>query len=153
MMDNTTPMKDKRQLIQWLHRPSTSASFSTITNREVLDHMFQIIYEWMNSYEEIQIIPPKEILLGHFYLFMFTDDYPVSPMPEEEFDYMSTKYTDEIVDTFLLVRDISDSYGSHFFHKKYDSADRLLQFITSHCMVIDDTDFIENEEEVPDEHY
>ena len=150
-MDINTTMKDKQKFIRWLI--SFPSKYSTISNKDILDHMFQIIYEWMNSLEEIEIIPLKEILLVQFYLFMFTNDYPTSSMPEEEFDYMSMKYTDEIVDIFLQVRDISDSYGSHFFHKKYDSADRLLQFITSHCMVIDDTDFIDNEEVVNEEYY
>ena len=150
-MDINTIMKDKRQFIQWLG--SFPSKYSNTTTQGILDHMFQIIYKWMNSYEEIEIIPPREILLARFYLFMFTHDYPSHSMSEEEFEYMSMKYTDEIVDIFIEVRDISDSYGSHFFHKRYDSADRLLQFITSHCMVVDDTDFIENEEEVPDEYY
>jgi hypothetical protein len=150
-MSINTTMKDKQRFLRWL--VSYPSKYSSATNKEILKHMFQIIHGWICSYEEIEIIPVKEILLVKFYLFMFTHEYPSSSMPEEEFDYVSMRYTDEIVDIFLQVRDISDSYGGNFFHKKYDSADRLLQFITSNCMIIDYRDFMENEEEITEEYY
>ena len=67
-------------------------------------------------------------------------------MDYEDEEYISMKYTSDIVDTFLDMKQISDSYGVQLLNNK--TSDSLLQFIVSNCYLLDDSEFIDNEDDI-----
>ena len=53
-------------------------------------------------------------------------------------EFMVMKYSEDIVDLFLQMKDITQSHGSSFLHEKGRTSDDLLQFIIRNVIVIDD---------------
>ena len=49
-------------------------------------------------------------------------------------DYPIYKYSEDIVDIFLHMKDISHSYTSNILHENFRSSDNLLHFIFDYCI-------------------
>ena len=129
-------------LVEWLFK--TPNIFSLSTNKEISDRLFETLFRFLSSCEDISISLTRELFKVNFYLYMFNNVYPTQTIDYDDEDYISTKYTSDIVDTFLEMRDISDSYGTNLISNK--TSDSLLYFITSNCYVIDDTDLMDVDE-------
>ena len=113
--------------------------------------LFQTLFQFLSSCEDIGISLSKELFKISFYIFMYQNtSYPISTMDYEDEEYISMKYTSDIVDTFLDMKQTSDRYGVDLLNNK--TSDSLLQFIASNCYLIDDTEFIDVEDEIK-EHY
>ena len=127
------------KLIQWLFAKPNR--YSNISYKEILDHMFGIMYQFINSCEDLDIILTKELFRINFYLFIFQNNYPTPIMNYEDSDYISTKYSSDIVDLFIDFRDMSNAYGVSLFQN--DTSDRLSEFIISNCNLLNESDFIQ----------
>ena len=79
---------------------------------------------------------------------MFQDVYPTSLIDYEDEEYISMKYTSDIVDTFIDMKQITESYGVQLLNNK--TADSLLQFIISNCYLLDETDMLDIDDEMND---
>ena len=53
-------------------------------------------------------------------------------------EYISFKYSDEIVDLFLEMKKITMSYGSLILHEKGRTSDDLLQVVIGNYEIIED---------------
>ena len=135
-------------IVSWLFQQPNN--YSSSTHKDILDHLFQTLLQFLSSCEDIGISLSKELFKISFYVFMYQNKYPISTMDYEDEEYISMKYTSDIVDTFLDMKQTSDRYGVHLLNNK--TSDSLLQFIASNCYLIDDTDFIDVEDETK-EHY
>ena len=49
-------------------------------------------------------------------------------------DYPIYKYSEDIVDIFLHMKDISHSYTSNILHENFRTSDDLLHFIFDYCI-------------------
>jgi hypothetical protein len=130
-------------LVSWLFQQPNN--YSSSTHKDISDHLFQTLLELLSSCGNIGISLSKELFKINFYLFMFQDIYPTSSMDYEDEEYISMKYTSDIVDTFLDMKHISDSYGVKLLNNK--TADSLLQFIISNCYLFDESELIDNEDD------
>lgn len=131
-------------IIPWLLKQPNK--FSASTHKDILDHLFQTLLQFLSSQEDIILSLSKNLSKINFYLFMFQDILPPSIMDYEDEEYISMKYTSDIVDTFLDMKQISDSYGVQLLNNK--TSDSLLQFIVSNCYLLDDSEFIDNEDDI-----
>jgi hypothetical protein len=141
------------KLVRWLLKKPLIFSFST--NKDILDDMIQVFYQFIDSSEDLILNVDPEIFSLHFYICMFQDKYPPCSLNYEEIDYISTKYGDQVVDLFIKLRDMSDAQGFQFFRGKNETSDKILQLLTSTCNIMDTSDIPEHEDEldIDDEYY
>ena len=104
------------------------------TNKEMFNRLFSLLYVWIYNQPDLIIINDKMNFQYFFYAFICNVSNDIDYYDE----YIIIKYSEDIVDLFLQMKTITQSYGSFFLHEKGRTSDELLQLIIRNVIVIDD---------------
>tara|TARA_Y100000758_G_C15872067_1_gene357091 strand:- start:136 stop:552 length:417 start_codon:yes stop_codon:yes gene_type:complete len=104
------------------------------TNKEMFNDLFSLLYEWIYNQHNLIVVNDKMNFQCFFYAFICNISNDIDYYDE----YMIIKYSEDIVDLFLQMKNITQSYGSFFLHEKGRTSDDLLQLIIRNVTVIDD---------------
>ena len=135
-------MKD---LVKWLSMDISK--YSNDKNKDVLDTLFLLLINFIKEHDELYLEEDLETFKVLFYQFMFTKN--VGNVDEKK-ELFVLKYSNEIIDLFLKLKEISNSYCSNLFNKKGFTSNHLLEFLTQNIyiqekeMKIDDDLIIED---------
>ena len=135
-------MKD---LVKWLSMDISK--YSNDKNKDVLDTLFLLLINFIKEHDELYLEEDLETFKVLFYQFMFTKN--VGNVDEKK-ELFVLKYSKEIIDLFLKLKEISNSYCSNLFNKKGFTSNHLLEFLTQNIyiqekeMKIDDDLIIED---------
>ena len=125
---------------KWLyHKPN---SFDDITNKQVIDDLFNHLLEWYNTKDELLLINEIDDFKIYFYLFMYNNR--VELQNNADYEYFNYQYSDDIVDLFLKFKKITKGYGSMLLYGKTDNSNNLLEFIHIHCEIIEEDEITES---------
>jgi hypothetical protein len=130
---------------KWLYHKTNS--FDDITNKQVIDDLFDHLLEWYNTKDELLLINEIDDFKIYFYLFMYNN--MVELQNNADYEYFNYQYSDDIVDLFLKFKNITKGYGSMLLYGKRDNSNNLLEFIHIHCEIIEEgeiTDSVHEEE-------
>ena len=118
---------------KWLH--SSSNKYSDVSRKEVLEDMFSIIMEWFLKYPELEFMKNKTLCKNNFFQFMYHNPMETT-MGDEEMEYFSLTYFDDIVDIFIQCKNLQNSYTTNIIDHKM-TADDLLLFLSDNIQVLD----------------
>ena len=119
------------ELVQWLYQKLNR--WDDIIYKDVLDHLFDVIFQWITIQPNLELMIDYELFKLYFYQFITSNK---TTLITDE--YYSLQYSEDIVDLFLQMKTITQSYGSFFLHEKGRTSDELLQLIIRNVIVIDD---------------
>ena len=120
-------MKD---LVKWLY--TNISKYSNDKNKDLLDTLFLSLINFIKKHDELYLEEDLETFKVLFYQFMYTKN--VDNIDEKK-EVFVLKYTDEITDLFLKLKDISNSYGSNLFNKKGFTSNHLVEFLTQNIYI------------------
>tara|TARA_B100001094_G_scaffold76255_1_gene72672 strand:+ start:728 stop:1129 length:402 start_codon:yes stop_codon:yes gene_type:complete len=106
----------------WLYKKINSRD--NITYKDVFDNLFDRILHWIKSKDRFEITIDIELLKINFYLFIYSNN-----TNNIDNEYYSLQYSDDIVDLFLELKEITYSYGSLLLHEKERTSNDLFNFI------------------------
>ena len=106
----------------WLYKKINSRD--NITYKDVFDNLFDRIIHWIKSKDRFEITIDIELLKINFYLFIYSNN-----TNNIDNEYYSLQYSDDIVDLFLELKEITYSYGSLLLHEKERTSNDLFNFI------------------------
>ena len=101
------------------------------TYEDLFDEMFNVLVEWLEKQENIYPITDFKTFRSRFFIFLI-DNYSEGVNLIDE--YPVYKYSEDIVDIFLNMKDISHSYTSNILHENFRTSNDLLQFIFDYCI-------------------
>jgi len=105
------------------------------TNKEMFDDLFSLLYHWILNQHELVVLNDKITFRYYFYAFLCS----VSNGKKRSYDeYFVMKYSEDSINLFLQMKDITKSYGSFFLHEKGRTADDLLQFIFQNSTLLEE---------------
>ena len=105
------------------------------TNKEMFDDLFSLLYHWILNHHELVVLNDKITFQYYFYAFLCS----VSNGKKRSYDeYFVMKYSEDSINLFLQMKDITKSYGSFFLHEKGRTADDLLQFIFQNSTLLEE---------------
>ncbi len=107
-----------------------------LTNKDMIDELYTILYNWLSSKDELLYGDGRNMKTKFYFLLMNNGNDNYKPCDE----YFSLKYSDEIVELFLFMKEVTQSYGSLLFHEKNRTSDNILQFISANTTIIDEYD-------------
>lgn len=108
-------------ILKWLYQ--TVNPWDDILNKDILDHLFEVILMWIEQ-QEVELIIERNIFNIYFYIFIYSN--------QTEFvkdEYYNIKYSEDMVDLFLELKEITKSYGSQLLHEKNRTSNDLFHFI------------------------
>ena len=120
-------MKD---LVKWLY--TDISKYSNDKNKDLVDPLFLSLINFIKKHDELYLEEDLETFKVLFYQFMYTKN--VDNIDEKK-EVFVLKYTDEITDLFLKLKDISNSYGSNLFNKKGFTSNHLVEFLTQNIYI------------------
>ena len=120
-------MKD---LVKWLY--TDISKYSNDKNKDLLDTLFLSLINFIKKHDELYLEEDLETFKVLFYQFMYTKN--VDNIDEKK-EVFILKYTDEITDLFLKLKDISNSYGSVVLNKKGFTSNHLVEFLTQNIYI------------------
>ena len=120
-------MKD---LVKWLSMDISK--YSNDKNKDVLDTLFLLLINFIKEHDELYLEEDLETFKVLFYQFMFTKN--VDNVDEKK-ELFVLKYSNEIIDLFLKLKEISNSYCSNLFNKKGFTSNHLLEFLTQNIYI------------------
>ena len=120
-------MKD---LVKWLY--TDISKYSNDKNKDLLDTLFLSLINFIKKHDELYLEEDLETFKVLFYQFMYTKN--VDNIDEKK-EVFVLKYTDEITDLFLKLKDISNSYGSVVLNKKGFTSNHLVEFLTQNIYI------------------
>ena len=120
-------MKD---LVKWLSMDISK--YSNDKNKDVLDTLFLLLINFIKEHDELYLEEDLETFKVLFYQFMFTKN--VDNVDEKK-ELFVLKYSNEITDLFLKLKEISNSYCSNLFNKKGFTSNHLLEFLTQNIYI------------------
>ena len=120
-------MKD---LVKWLY--TNISKYSNDKNKDLLDTLFLSLINFIKKHDELYLEEDLETFKVLFYQFMYTKN--VDNIDEKK-EVFVLKYTDEITDLFLKLKDISNSYGSVVLNKKCFTSNHLVEFLTQNIYI------------------
>ena len=120
-------MKD---LVKWLY--TDISKYSNDKNKDLVDTLFLSLINFIKKHDELYLEEDLETFKVLFYQFMYTKN--VDNIDEKK-EVFILKYTDEITDLFLKLKDISNSYGSNLFNKKGFTSNHLVEFLTQNIYI------------------
>tara|TARA_Y100000817_G_scaffold311892_1_gene304794 strand:- start:3779 stop:4198 length:420 start_codon:yes stop_codon:yes gene_type:complete len=107
------------------------------TNKEMFDDIFSLLYHWILNQHELIILNDKITFQHYFYAFLCS----ISNGKKVSYDeYFVMKYSEDSINLFIQMKDITKSYGSFFLHEKGRTADDLLQFIFENTTLLEEED-------------
>ena len=105
------------------------------TNKEMFDCLFSLLYHWILNQHELVVLNDKITFQYYFYAFLCS----VPNGKKRSYDeYFVMKYSEDSINLFLQMKDITKSYGSFFLHEKGRTADDLLQFIFQNSSLLEE---------------
>ena len=128
---------------KWLY--SSTNTYSGVTRKEVLEDMFSIIMKWFLKYPELEFMKNKTLCKHNFFQFMYHNPMETT-MGDEEMEYFSLTYLNDIVDIFIQCKGLQNSYTTNIIDHKM-TADDFLLFLSNNIRVLD----IDNYEEEKDD--
>tara|TARA_Y100000768_G_scaffold386759_1_gene375970 strand:- start:200 stop:622 length:423 start_codon:yes stop_codon:yes gene_type:complete len=131
-----------KKLIRWLYKEVNN--YTESTNKDLIDDLFFYLEKFIIQNKELRVTETKEDLRIHFYLFIYNGSIIDNNYIND--DRFNIQYSDEIVDLFIKMKDISNNYGSTIFNQKTDNSDCLLEFLNNY-LIIEDT-YYEEEDDI-----
>lgn len=128
---------------KWLY--SSTNTYSGFIRKEVLEDMFSIIMKWFLKYPELEFMKNKNVCKHNFFQFMYHNPMETT-MGDEEMEYFSLKYINDIVDIFIQCKELQNSYTTNIIGHKM-TADDFLLFLSNNIQVLN----IDNYEEETDD--
>ena len=125
-------------ILKWLYQ--TVNPWDDILNKDILDHLFEVILMWIEQ-QEVELIIERNIFNIYFYIFIYSNQ---TDFVKDE--YYNIKYSEDMVDLFLELKEITKSYGSQLLHEKNRTSNDLFHFIFTY---VDEFNF-EIEDEIND---
>jgi hypothetical protein len=107
------------------------SKYSDDTYEDLFDEIFIVLVEWLEKQDNIYPITDFKTFRAMFFIFLI-DNYSEGVNLID--DYPIYKYSEDIVETFLHMKDISHSYTSNILHEKFRTSDNLLHFIFDYCI-------------------
>tara|TARA_Y100000817_G_scaffold256450_1_gene209764 strand:- start:3233 stop:3667 length:435 start_codon:yes stop_codon:yes gene_type:complete len=121
-----------------LHKKTSK--YSDITNKFMFHKLFLLFYNWILIKDDLIII--NNTLRLSFYTFLCrldkcknSNDFYIS---NDSHDYIVVKYSEEIVELFLEMKEITKSYGSLILHEEGRTSDDLLQVLIENVELVDE---------------
>tara|TARA_Y100001936_G_scaffold253588_1_gene319205 strand:+ start:7653 stop:8087 length:435 start_codon:yes stop_codon:yes gene_type:complete len=121
-----------------LHKKTSK--YSDITNKFMFHKLFLLFYNWILIKDDLIII--NNTLRLSFYTFLCrldkcknSNDFGIS---NDSHDYIVVKYSEEIVELFLKMKEITKSYGSLILHEEGRTSDDLLQVLIENVELVDE---------------
>ena len=109
-----------------------TSKWSDYTNKEMFDKLFIILYNWIVKQDDILI--NNEIEFKYLFYSFLCRVY-VNTQKNEYEEYYAIKFSEDIVDLFIQMKEVSQLYGSFFLHEKGRTSDDLLQFILQNIII------------------
>lgn len=122
------------------------SKYSDDTYLDLFNNLFCIFTSWISKQKELIIIDDINTLKIHFYLLLLKKD---STFQNYYDDYFTCKYSEDMVDLFLKMKNISNNYGSNILDNDFTS-DNLLKYLQYHTYVDDNIDN-EHQEDINEE--
>ena len=117
-------------------RPS---KYSSITNKEIFNSLFIVLLKWLKT-KELEIITDITTCKYDFYLFICNAKPHSLNVQRMQDDFFDMKYSEDVVDLFINMQEITKSHCSLFLHEKERTSDSLLEFIFSHFKMVENQD-------------
>lgn len=125
------------ELVQWLYQKLNR--WDDIIYKDVLDHLFDVIFQWITIQPNLELMIDYELFKLYFYQFITSNK---TTLITDE--YYSLQYSEDIVDLFLELKDITKSYGTTLLHEKWRTSNDLFHFIFT---FINEVKELENEDD------
>ena len=117
------------------------------TFKDMFNDLFFIVIHWINRRNELVIVNEKKIFQKNFYGVLCNQN-EINNYDE----YFDMKYSDEIIDLFLDMKEITKSYGSLLFYEKNRTSYDLQVFLFNNITLTEDNDYGEEMEYENDEY-
>ena len=134
------------EITKWLYKKVSK--YSDSTNKELLDLLFYHLNEFIINNDLIMNIEQSDLLLN-FYIFNHN-----KYLKNTNNEYFDMKYHEDIVNLFIVFKEITESYGSDLYSNG-ETADILLNFINQYVVCdsqLDDINDIDEELILDDEY-
>ena len=120
----------------------TKIDYESITIKSVLQLLFNEIIYFINRCPELYYKYELSTFQSRFNHFIYTNyhiqKYSINTIDDPElYDYFSMKFSEDIVDIFLLFKEVSQSYNLSLFHKSNDTSFLLENFLFEHVYIED----------------
>lgn len=112
-------------LIKWLYKKVSP--YSDTTNKGLIDVLFFKLNEFIINNDLMMNIEQDDLLI-QFYIFNYNKS-----LQSTNNEYFDLTFHEDIVDMFILFKEISESYGSELYSKG-ETADCLLNFINQYVI-------------------
>lgn len=132
---------------EWIYKKNNH--WDNTTNKMILDQILSKIIQYIIKNNELFFKYELDLFRLNFYIFAYTqkvENYEYS----ENYEYFNMKYSDDIVDLFLEIKEFTKANGSTLFHNKQTS-NNLLDFLYNNMVVYNekleenDEDYDEND--------
>lgn len=132
---------------EWIYKKNNH--WDNTTNKMILDQILSKIIQYIIKNNELFFKYELDLFRLNFYIFAYTqkvENYEYS----ENYEYFNMKYSDDIVDLFLEIKEFTKANGSTLFHNKQTS-NNLLDFLYNNIVVYNekleenDEDYDEND--------
>lgn len=132
---------------EWIYKKNNH--WDNTTNKMILDQILSKIIQYIIKNNELFFKYELDLFRLNFYVFAYTqkvENYEYS----ENYEYFNMKYSDDIVDLFLEIKEFTKANGSTLFHNKQTS-NNLLDFLYNNIVVYNekleenDEDYDEND--------
>lgn len=120
------------------------SKYSDDTYLDLLNKLFLIFNSWLSKQKELIVIDDINELKLNFFLLILNKTYTFQNYYD---DYFTCKYSEDMVDLFLKMKNISNNYGSNILDNDFTS-DNLLNYLQFHTFVDDN---IEKQEDMNEE--
>ena len=116
---------------EWIYKKNNH--WDNTTNKMILDQILSKIIQYIIKNNELFFKYELDLFRLNFYIFAYTqkvENYEYS----ENYEYFNMKYSDDIVDLFLEIKEFTKANGSTLFHNKQTS-NNLLDFLYNNMVV------------------
>jgi hypothetical protein len=109
--------------------------------KDVLNELVDEITYFIESTPELECDYEESTLKSKFYQFAYqsfvNQKEEFVPYDEELYEYFSLKFSQDIINIFLRMKEITKRYNVDIFHKKQDISLDLEDFLFDHLLVED----------------
>ena len=124
-------------IINWLN--GGISKYSDITNKEYIQSIFAIIYEWLEKNNKLYLKYSPEEILKIFYIFIYNKHL----FENDSCEMIDMYFTSDITDLYF---EINNKYGTTLLDERGITSDDLLIFFNHISFFYEDDSNIEEEE-------